>query len=264
MNAILNYLVLAVAYVRLNLRAAMEYRAAFWWQVGGMFINNTMWVVFWVLFFTRFPVLRGWTINDVITVWALAASGFGLSASIAGNSLTLANLIAQGQLDVWMLYPRKLLPHLLLGRMSIFSIGDALFGFVVYIVMIRPDLPHLVLFILLVFSTAFLFLGFSILTGSLSFYLGNASALADQWRFAMITFGTYPAVLFDGGAKLILYTVIPAFFISQYPIEALRTLSLGNAFMAFLGATVVLVLGVFVFYYGLKRYESGNLMEMRG
>lgn len=264
MNSLTNYLALAVAYVRLNLQAALEYRAAFWWQVGGMFINNMMWVVFWVLFFTRFPVLRGWTVNDVITVWALAAAGFGLSATIAGNSMTLATIIAQGQLDVWMLYPRKLLPHLLLGRMSIFSIGDTLFGFVVYVVMIRPDLPHLILFLLLVVSTAFLFLGFSILTGSLSFYLGDASALADQWRFAMLTFGTYPAVLFDGGVKFILYTIIPAFFISEFPIEALRSLSIENASMAFLGATVVLIVGVMVFYHGLRRYESGNLMEMRG
>lgn len=260
----LNYLSLAAAYIRLNLKAAMEYRAAFWWQVGGMFFNNLMWVLFWVLFFTRFPVLRGWTVNDVITVWALAASGFGLAATIAGNSMTLPGLIAQGQLDVWMLYPRRLLPHLLLGRMSILSIGDALFGFVVYLTMVRPDLPHLLLFMLLVLSTAFLFLGFAIATGSLSFYLGNASALAEQWRFAMITFGTYPSVLFEGGVKLILYTVVPALFISEFPIEALRDLSARDALIAMLGAATVLSVGVFVFYYGLRRYESGNLMDMRG
>jgi ABC-2 type transport system permease protein len=264
MHQFLNYIALAAAYVRLNLRAALEYRAAFWWQVGSMFVNNSMWVVFWVLFFTRFPVLRGWTVEDVITVWALAAGGFGISASIAGNSLNLATLIAQGQLDVWMLYPRRLLPHLLVGRMSVISIGDAFFGFVVYLFFVQPDPLRFLLFTLLVVAVAFLFLGFSILTGSLSFYLGNAGTLAEQWRFAMITFGTYPSVLFDGGAKFLLYTLVPAFFISQFPIEALRTLSLSNALMTFLGAAIFLALGVGVFYHGLRRYESGNLMEMRG
>lgn len=264
MNTLTNYLALAAAYVRLNLRAALEYRAAFFWQVGGMFINNIVWVLFWVLFFTRFPVLRGWTVTDVITLWCLAAAGFGLAASISGNAMTLASIIAQGQLDVWMLYPRALLPHVLLGRMSIMSLGDALFGFIVYIFFVQPDPARLGLFFILVIAVAFVFIGFYVLLGSLSFYLGNASGIAEQIGFAMITFSTYPSVLFDGGVKVILYTVIPALFVSQFPIEALRSLSLMDTLFAFLGAVVVLAVGTTVFYVGLKRYESGNLMEMRG
>ena len=68
-----NYLGLAVAYTRLNLNAQLEYRGAFLSQVVAMFLNDAVWVVFWALFFTRFPVLRGWNVNDVITVWAIAA-----------------------------------------------------------------------------------------------------------------------------------------------------------------------------------------------
>lgn len=259
-----DYLALAGAYTRLNLNAQLEYRGAFLSQVFAMFINDMVWVAFWALFFTRFPVLRGWTIQDVITVWAMAAAGFGLAGAVAGNALPLASLIAQGQLDVWMLYPRALLPHLLLGRMSAPALGDALFGYVVYILFVRPDLPHFLLFVGLTFSVALLFTGFSVFTGSLSFFIGNASALAEQWRFAMITFSTYPAILFDGAVKILLYSLIPAAFVTYLPIEALRSLSLSHAALALLGALAVLAAGVLLFYTGLRRYESGNLMEMRG
>src|SRR5436309_16020609 len=112
-----NYLGLAAAYTRLNLNAQLEYRAAFFSQVAAMFLNDGVWVVFWTLFFTRFPVLRGWNSDDINTVWAVAAAGFGLAYAIYGNGLKLASLIAQGQLDVWMLYPRALLPHMVLGSM---------------------------------------------------------------------------------------------------------------------------------------------------
>jgi ABC-2 type transport system permease protein len=229
-----------------------------------MFLNDGVWVVFWVLFFTRFPVLRGWNIADVITVWALAAAGFGLAHAIYGNVLTLAGLIAQGQLDVWMLYPRALLPHLLLGRMSASAWGDALFGYAVYLGFVRPDLPHFLLFVALTWSVMLLFVGFGVLTGSLSFFLGNAASLADQWRFAMLTFSTYPAVLFEGAIKLLLYTLVPAGFVSYLPVQALRELSLGYAALALLGALAITAAGVGLFYLGLRRYESGNLMEMRG
>ncbi len=259
-----NYLSLAAAYTRLNLNAQLEYRGAFISQVLGMFINDGMWVVFWVIFFTRFPVLRGWNVEDVITIWAIAAAGFGLSLAIYGNIGPLATLIAQGQLDAWMLYPRALLPHLLLGRMDVPSLGDALFGYVVYIAFVRPDLPHFLLFVGLSFSVAILFVGFSVLTGSLSFYLGNAAALSEQWRGAMLTFSLYPAVLFDGWAKLLLFTLLPAAFVTYLPVEALRQMSLRHAALAFLGSLVVLLVGTLVFYHGLRRYESGNLMEMRG
>jgi ABC-2 type transport system permease protein len=264
LKSIRSYLGLAAAYIGLNLRAQLEYRAAFVSQVLAMFLNDGVWVVFWVLFFTRFPVLRGWTVEDVITCWAVTAAGFGLAHALYGNALVLAGLIAQGQLDAWMLYPRALLPHLLLGKMSATAWGDLLFGYAVYIFFVRPDLVHFVLFSALTLSTALVFVGFSILTGSLSFFLGNAGSLSDQWRAAMITFSTYPSVLFEGAVKVLLYTLVPAGLVSYLPAQALRDLDLAYAGLALAGALIVLAVGVAVFYLGLRRYESGNLMEMRG
>ena len=259
-----SYLGLAAAYTRLNLNSQLEYRGAFIWQVAAMFLNDGVWVVFWTLFFTRFPVLRGWSVDDVITIWALTAGGFGLAHAIYGNTLLLAGLIVQGQLDVWMLYPRALLPHLLLGRMNATAWGDALFGYAVYLAFVRPDVIHLLLFVALTLSVALVFVGFGVLAGSLSFFVGNASSLAEQWRGSLITFSTYPSILFDGAVKLLLYTLLPAGFISYLPAQALRELSLTDAALAVGGALAMLAVGVGVFYLGLRRYESGNLMEMRG
>ena len=258
-----SYLGLAWAYVRLNLNAQLEYRGAFFMQVAAMFFNDCLWVIFWTVFFTRFPILEGWDIRDVITVWAIAASGFGLAHAIFGNTLYLATLIAQGQLDVWMLYPRALLPHMLLGRMDATSWGDALFGFVVYVAYVRPDPQHLILFTGLTLSAAILFVGFGVLSGSLGFYLGNSAVLTEQWRFAMITFSTYPGILFKGAVKLLLFTLIPAGFITLLPIEALRGMSLVDAALALAGSLAVLAAGAGAFYHGVRRYESGNLMGMR-
>ncbi len=263
-SALPNYLSLAAAYVRLNFRSQLEYRGAFLSQVVAMFINNCIWTVFWCFFFHRFPVLRGWTLTDYITLWALSASGFGLAGSFLGNGLHLARIIARGELDSWLLYPRALLPHLLLGKMSATAIGDVLFGYAVYLVMVRPDLQHFFMFCVLTVAVATVFAGFNIASGSLSFYLGNAEALSEQWLFAMITFSTYPATLFEGSIKFVLFTIIPAGFISYLPVASLRHRSCTEAALACAGALVVLAAGVAMFHHGLRRYESGNLMEMRG
>lgn len=80
----------------------------------------------------------------------------------------------------------------------------------------------------------------------------------------MISLSTYPATLFDGSVKIILFTLVPAGFINYFPIQALRTLSLPDALCVLAGSLAVLGCGVIAFYWGLRRYESGNLTEMRG
>ncbi len=263
-NKFINYLGLALAYMRFNLRAQLEYRQAFISQVVAMFVNDAFWVVFWCLFFTKFPVVRGWTSKDVITLWAINAAGYGIAFSFFRNVNNIPYLIARGQLDSWMLYPRALLPHLLVGTMSATAIGDAIFGYAVYGFFIRPDIPHMLLFVLLSFGVALVFVSFSILVGSLSFYLGNVEALGDQMRGALVAFSTYPASIFDGAIKLILFSFLPAGFVGYLPAQALRELSFIPVLEVFAGGFVMSCVATFVFYYGLSRYESGSLMEMRG
>jgi ABC-2 type transport system permease protein len=260
----LNYLGLAKAYVKLNFLAQLEYRGAFISQIIAMFLNNIAWLVFWNLYFTRFPILEGWTIKDVVTIWSVTASGFGLAYAVFGNSLMLPSLISRGQLDSWMLYPRALLSHLILGRMSAMACGDVLFGFSAFVFLVKPDLAHLALFVGLSFSVALTFVGFSIFTASLSFYLHNTESLCENWRYALVTFSTYPPNIFKDNVKLILYTLIPAGFVSYLPVESLRHLSVEYAVLTLLGSLSMVLFGVLVFNQGLKRYASGNMMDMRG
>lgn len=259
-----NYLDLAVAYIRFNLKSQMEYRGAFISQIAAMILNDGVWVAFWVLYFTRFPVLRGWGVEDVMTIWALTASGFGLAHALYGNVIFLPFLIIQGQLDAWMLYPRALLPHMLLGKMNATAWGDALFGYGVYFLLVQPDLIHALMFICLTISCATLFIGFGILAGSLAFFVGNAANLTEQWRISLITFSTYPSILFEGLVKILLFTLIPAGFVTHFPIQVLRHLSLLDGIFTLGGALGFLLLSIIVFHLGLRRYESGNLTEMRG
>ncbi|WP_334744776.1 hypothetical protein [Nostoc sp.] len=44
----------------------------------------------------------------------------------------------------------------------------------------------------------------------------------------------------------------------------MRSLSLIHAVLAVAGSIAVLLVGVGVFYQGLRRYSSGNLMQIRG
>jgi ABC-2 type transport system permease protein len=258
-----SFLQLAIFYLKLNFKSQSEYRVAFFWQIVSMAINDSIWLFFWMFFFDRFPVLGNWNQRDVVAMWSVLAAGYGLGTALAGNSNNVATLILKGELDSWLLYPRAVLPHLLLGRMSVSSWGDFLFGVGAYLFLVHPSIENFLLFALLVPIVGVTVVGFSVGVGSLGFFLGSAETISENLRFALITFGTYPPSIFSGAAKILLYTVVPAGICSYLPVEALRQNSLELALLAAGGSLIVLFVGSAIFYAGLAKYESGSLIKLQ-
>jgi ABC-2 type transport system permease protein len=108
-----------------------------------------------------------------------------------------------------------------------------------------------------------IFLAFNILWQSLSFWLGNAEGLATQMWNALITFATYPASLFQGLVRVLLFTLLPAGFLSYIPVQLLRQFDPAWFAAEVAVAVGALTVAVWVFYRGLRRYESGNLLILR-
>jgi ABC-2 type transport system permease protein len=155
------------------------------------------------------------------------------------------------------------LSHLVWGRTVATAWGDAAFGYVVYLLLVRPDGVHFAMFVALLVLVAVVFVGFSVLCVSLAFYIGNAVALSDQCRFGVITFSTYPESLFTGLAKS------SSVYGNSCGFRKLRAGSakdiVGVAYgVQPRGALAIAGAGIALFYLGLRRYESGNLLSMHG
>ena len=69
--------------------------------------------------------------------------------------------------------------------------------------------------------------------------------------------------LFSGVVRLLLFTVIPAGFISFIPLQLLHqfTWPLLGGMIGF--TALIVVIAVTLFECGLRRYESGNLLGMQ-
>ncbi|MDI7247570.1 MAG: ABC-2 family transporter protein [Bacillota bacterium] len=254
---------LIAAYARLNLQAAMEYRASFISQVFGMFLNDGIWLSFWWLYFTKFPVLGSWQREDVVVLWAVLATSFGVATGLFGNALSLSGLILRGDLDYYLVLPRDVLLHALVSRMSTSAWGDIAFGTLVFLAFGGATPGRLALYVLSVLIVAVFFVSFFVLVNSLAFFIGSSQGLSDQLSATLIHFASYPTTVFQGITRVILFTLIPAGFISSVPVHVLRRFHPGF-FAALVAATLVLaVTARAVFAWGLRRYESGNLITVR-
>lgn len=247
----------------LNLAGAMEFRLSFLLTAGMMIINNIVWIVFWGLYFNRFQVLNGWELHDVMMLWAVSAGGFGLMATFFGNASRIANIIATGQLDVYLAQPKPVLLNVLISRMSVSAIGDVLFALLIFAIFGDKSAAGIAKFGLALAIAAVIFVFFTVIVNCLAFWLGNTEGLSIQLFNALLTFTTYPTSIFKSWGKLVLFAVIPAGFISYLPIGLLREIDL--PFLAGVLAVSALLPagGTLLFYRGLKRYASGNMMTLR-
>jgi ABC-2 type transport system permease protein len=251
------------AYTIANVQAALEYRLAFASQVFVMLANDCLWLFYWWTYFQQFPLTHGWQLTDIVILWSVSACAFGLGDAIFGNARQLVPLIMNGGLDAYLGMPRNVLLHASIASTHPTAWGDILFAIIVYLVFLHPDPFHVVIYLLLVLLGACIFTAFSIILCSLAFFLGNTEGLVEQTFGALVSFSTYPMDIFHGVVKLLLFTVLPAGFISFIPLQLLHRFTwplLGAMF----GVTILFVLAAStLFNFGLRRYESGNLLGMQ-
>ncbi len=104
--------------------------------------------------------------------------------------------------------------------------------------------------------------GYSVITGSLAFYMGNAQYASQQATNAIVTFALYPNSLFSGVSRMILYTVIPAAFVGSVPVDVIRYHDGRLLLLLVSVAAFIWLIALTMFYYGLRRYESGSAINV--
>lgn len=263
MNKLKNELKFLRTLAGINLASAMEYRVSFISQIVGMFINNGIYFVFWLIFFNRFGTIRGYNIGEIYLLFAVVTLGYGLAYMFAGNtSGNLAYLIAQGRLDYYLVFPRNLLLHVVFSRMQVSTFGDVVFGFIAYLFTGRFHPLEVVLFLASSILAALIMSAFGVMAGSLSFFLGNTQFASQQLNMTLLTFALYPNSLFTGAARFMLYTIVPAAFVGAVPVQIVQERN-GLLLLGLAGvAGVMWGMATAVFYAGLRRYESGSAINV--
>ena len=251
------------AYWRTNLAAHAEYRFSFAVQVVSMMVNNSTWLAFWALFFRRFPEVRGWTFPDMVAVWSVGAAGLGLARLAFGGVTLLPGLIERGGLDTYLPQPKPVLLHVLVSRMSTFSLGDLAWGTGCFLLLYPWKVWQLAAFAVAVLSVAALVTGVLVLTGSLGFWLGRSGTLQTEIYAGLLHFATWPPTVYGPEVRLVLYTVLPALLVGYLPARMLREASVIDLLVLVAAGVGFAGAGALVFHRGLRRYESGNRVQVQ-
>jgi ABC-2 type transport system permease protein len=244
-----------------SLLGAMEYKFSFISRILGMLINDILLISIWTIFFARFPTVNGWTYIDTMQVMAISVTSFSLVHIIVPGTNRLSEEITKGNLDYYLTFPQSVLWHVIVMGIDISTIGDLLFG--IFLVAWYVPVSGIPLFLVAIISATLIMFAVLLIYHSLTFYLGKFEEAAAQGQEAILSTGMYPQTAFKGVLKIALMTVVPAFFVNTLPQRMFANFTWSD--LGFLLAVVVLLntIAITLFYRGLKRYESGNMFQVR-
>ncbi len=241
----------------------MEYRIAFWMQVIGMALNNVFFLFFWWIIFQRVTDLGGYQYQDIMAIWALAASTFGFLHICFGNVRRLSGIIINGELDQYLLQPKDVMINVHCSRMIVSAWGDFFYGYILFFVVNGFAPIKLLLFSLFVVAGGLLMGAVMISADTLTFFIGNSSSVTRLVTEFILNFSLYPDSIFRQQVKWIIYTLLPTGFMVFIPYRILQVFS-WSGLMGLLAFDAVYILIAYLFFQkGLKRYESGNLITTK-
>ena len=104
-----NELRYVAALVATNFKACLALRGAFWLQVVAMALNNALFFAMWWILFRHTGEIRGWHLGDMLALYGIVATGFGVAMVTGGGVRDLARAIGEGDLDPVLTQPQSVL-----------------------------------------------------------------------------------------------------------------------------------------------------------
>ena len=245
-----------LATLRNALAEAAANRGALASQMAVMIVNDIAWIAFWILFFNRVGTLHGWNSSRILLLLAVLTTAGGVTLGLLANARRVGTMAIEGELDAVLSLPVPPLGYLLLRRVEPTNLGDIAFGLTLFAVTGSPTIERTLVFAGVVIAASTLMTGFLVLTGSLSFFIGRSEG-GELGFHAILLMGSYPVDVFAGMAKVVLYTIVPAAFVSSVPARLIDSFDLGLALWLALIAALFAFAGWLTFTMGLRRYTSG-------
>lgn len=234
-------------------------RRSFAFQVLLMVVNDVTWVLFWALFFNRVGTVRGWNPDDVYVLFSVLLVAAGIAIGLLANSRRIGQLAADGELDETLVLPIEPLPHILTKRIDAANVGDLMFGPVLFVFAGHPTPERVAVFVLGSLAGTVALVGFLVFCGALTLFVGGRGEQGDLGFNAILIFASYPLDLFGGATKVLLFTAVPAAFVTGLPAQLVRDFDAQRAALLILVAAGFALLGWVTFSLGLRRYSSGSL-----
>jgi ABC-2 type transport system permease protein len=246
--------------LRINIQKALSIKAAFISILLINIIKQASFLIAWDVFFDKYKTMNGWEFPDLLVMYGIVSLGRGITEMFLYGIKRVSTLIESNQLDVFLLQPKSLIFNIAFTKLELDSLGECIVGFL--LIGYAGQLTNPLFWIVLPFAALFSF-ALYLYINALRFFIPNSNSLVQELLTSASIVTSQPNSAYRGMFKVFTMTLLPAAFISFFPVELLRTGLFEHWLWTALG-TIGFFLGArALFYKGLKRYESGNYVVIR-
>ena len=251
--------------LKASIKSAMAYKVSFICQTLFMMLNNTFFLVFWGVVFKNTGEVDGVSFQNILYLWSFSTISFGVAYFFFGGVQNINEYIVSGQMDSYMLQPKAVLLNVMTSKCIFSAFGDVMYGIIIGLIVSGGDIgKFLMLLIIGIFGSIF-FIATEVLLRAITVWVGDTKTIANKYTESLlITFSVYPEKIFSTGVKALLYTIIPAAYLTYMPTMLMENFKIGSIMIVFLVGIIYLITSIIVFQKAMKNYESGNNMSMKG
>lgn len=257
--AVKNQIKISFLSVKYALMREMLNKVTFFTNIIFMILNNAAFIVQWIVLFSLKNNVGGYTFNQVILLWGIAAGTYGVAHFFFKKAFSLSDTINNGKLDSFLVQPKNVLLSAITTDVETSALGDIIYAYIMLFIY-GFSIVKFLLFTLFIICGGLIITSVSVILSSLSFWFSKSDVITDTGNSLMINFATYPDGIFKGVIRIFMYTILPVGIVNYLPVKILSEFNLGLTFIV-LGVTIIFIsLAFIVFYKGLKKYSSSNLM----
>lgn len=262
---IYQYLKYILICVKQNVISSVSNKKSFILQTITMALNNCTWLVVWIVLFSKNDGnINGIVMKDILYLWSIPTISYGLSYFCFGGTEYLAQNISQGNLDLYLTQPKYSLIGLITSRCKLSAMGDVVYGLVIGLFatnFVIIDYLFLILMSIIATITITSIITIVYLT---AFWFGDTTNLGTTYvNSLLINLSVYPQKVYGSFVKFLIYTIVPVYYFTFLPINICTNFTI-LSFISFVLITIFFVMvAVFMYNAGLKRYESGSGFNLK-
>ena len=237
-------------------------KVTFFSNIFFMILNNASFIIQWIILYSIKDNVGGYKFSEILLLWGLASGTYGISHFFFKDVFDLTEIINTGKLDNYLIQPKNILISSITSNVEVSALGDIIYAYIM-LTLYGITIERLLLFTLFITTGGLVLTSLAVIVASLSFWFGRVEIFANSANSMMTNFATYPDGIFKGFIKLLFYTIIPLEFVNYIPIKTLINFDIFNFIIIILVCTIFISLAFIIFYKGLKKYSSSNLMNAR-
>ncbi len=209
-----------------RIRSQLAYRGSFALDVVAQLVGQAIELLAILVLFTQVGSLGGFDRSEVVLMYGLAATAFGLADLTVGQVEQLPEYIRTGEFDVMLLRPLGTLPQLLSADVALKRIGRVLVGAGVLVWSLATlDINWTPLRVLVAglapVTGAVILAAMWVAANCVSFWLVDGREVASSVTYGSNFATSYPITIYGPWLRRLMCFAVPGAFVAYFPALAL-------------------------------------------